>query len=149
MVRWAGSETATDPDYLSINEGGRGESVRFPPILKAGCSRRLWSAHRGDYGMAATLITEDSLVADGWSIGTLFASKLLPPIDDGAIIELRVMPHDNDIDGWSVGLVQGVPDDPTVADDHVELTCGRFRTMSQLRWLIRALCGSIATADEL
>lgn len=89
-------------------------------------------------------IDEDTLVADGWSIGSLYASKLLEPFDDGAIIEVRVMPHDDEADGWSVGLVQGFPDDVNVPDDHVELTCGRFHFIEQLRGLLLAMRGSDA-----
>ncbi len=84
-------------------------------------------------------ISEQALRAAGWQIDALYASRLLPPINDGAIVELQVMPLPEGGGEWLASLIQGVPDDPRVTDDQVTITSGRFTTMEQLEALIVAL----------
>jgi hypothetical protein len=67
-------------------------------------------------------------------------TMLLPPATDGhAIAELCIAPADAD-DEWTVTLIQGVPDDPTVADDHVLLSSLPLKlTRGHVRRMVAAL----------
>jgi hypothetical protein len=66
-------------------------------------------------------VTEEWLRSLGGSDkGLMGLTWLLPPCEpDAAIGELCVAPMD---DGWSICIVQGVPDDAETFDDHVSLT---------------------------
>ena len=84
-------------------------------------------------------VTEDWLRQTGWSFDTLSASKLIPSRESGAAItEVRIEAGTDR--GWSVSLLQGMPDDPHCGDDHVCLTgLPDILTRGQLTLLLAAL----------
>ncbi len=92
-------------------------------------------------------ITEPWLSKVGLSTHSLRMSMLLPPVGDGAIVELSLTPDGSIPFGgglpigkaWIADLTQGVPDDPNVPDDHVTITSRYFRTRRELRELCRGL----------
>lgn len=84
-------------------------------------------------------VTEEWLEAVGFSLGTLYASILLPVVYEGAaIVELRI--GQDGRRGWDASLVQGVPDDLHRSDDLISLTSlpPEF-TRGDVRRLCRAL----------
>jgi hypothetical protein len=84
-------------------------------------------------------IDVDWLVSKGFSVRSLFATILLPPVHDGAaIVELYLS---QECDWWEASLCQGVPDDQHVPDDHVSITSLRLRTRGQVRRLVASLGG--------
>jgi hypothetical protein len=84
-------------------------------------------------------IDGDWLIGEmGFDAGTIFYTKLLPPVNDGAaIIEVGLMEEEDG--SWSVDLRQGVPDDQHVPDDQVTVTSKEFRTRSDVRKLLAGI----------
>lgn len=65
-------------------------------------------------------IDEAWLEQVGFRLGGLEASLLIPPANPEAAIAEMIVHGDER--GLYVSLIQGVPDDPNVSDDHVSLT---------------------------
>lgn len=99
---------------------------------------------------AGLLITEERLLPLGFSAAGINGfSILLPPVKpDAAIAELFLEWPDEGSDVWGVSLLQGYPDEPRTADDHVTLTSVSMRTIPQLLALLEHLGVPIPSAKE-